>query len=724
MMVKNLINMRWIKEDKNIKQLSFYLLLLLFLSFLSFFQTNEAYALDPYYYVAVGDSITRGSQDDIGSDGIGYEPVLKNLLDSETGYSHTVINEGISGDDSSDGLDFLPAILNAHPEATYFLVQFGTNDAWTPRPSGLDLQPGDDGYAGSFKDNIQQIITAIKNAGKIPYLAEVPIAFDPYTALNPYLQLYNLVIHQLRTENSISVVPPPFYCFFESNPDQIADGLHPNGVGYQSMAILWRDSLMNLPPSLTDCNDECNNLIDSDGDGTGDCDDLCPNDPNKTEPGICGCGIADTDSDGDGTVDCNDGCPNDPGKTESGICGCGVPDVDTDSDNTLDCNDNCPNDPNKTQIGICGCGVTDTDSDSDGIPDCNDNCDNLIDSDGDGTNDCDDLCPDDPQKIGPGICGCGLSDTDSDNDGTLDCIDTNDDNDGLPDVEEQGPDGNDPNYDGNGDGTADRLQDNVASLHTYDNQYYITIESSAGTSISNCKAADNPSPTNAPSDVEFFYGFFEFRIDGVGNGDTTTVTFYFPVGETIDTYYKYGPTPNNINNHWYEFLYDGQTGAEISGNVITLYFVDGMRGDDDLTANGIVVDVGTPAVTSAPGGGGGITTLASGGVGGGGCFIATAAYGSLMEPHVKILRDFRDRFLLGSSVGDSFVRHYYTYSPPIADFIARHDSLRAMVRISLLPVVGMSWITLKIGPPSTLALLVLFISCLFGFVWLGRRYKE
>jgi hypothetical protein len=109
---------------------------------------------------------------------------------------------------------------------------------------------------------------------------------------------------------------------------------------------------------------------------------------------------------------------------------------------------------------------------------------------------------------------------------------------------------------------------------------------------------------------------------------------------------------------------------------------------------------------------------------GGGCFIATAAYGSLMAPHVKILRDFRDRFLFGNTVGDSFVRLYYTYSPPLADIIEKHDSLRAMVRLSLLPVVGVSWIALKIGPLSTVALMLIFVFCLIGLVSLRRRYKE
>ena len=52
--------------------------------------------------------------------------------------------------------------------------------------------------------------------------------------------------------------------------------------------------------------------------------DCCPSDPNKTEPGVCGCGVADTDTDGDGTPDCVDQCPADPNKIAPEVCGCGV----------------------------------------------------------------------------------------------------------------------------------------------------------------------------------------------------------------------------------------------------------------------------------------------------------------------------------------------------------------------------------------------------------------
>jgi len=320
-------------------------------------------------------------------------------------------------------------------------------------------------------------------------------------------------------------------------------------------------------------------------------------------------------------------------------------------------------------------------------------------------------CPSD-QTCNSSTGDCEATDTDTDGDGVADKDDSDDDNDGLTDAEEQGPNSDDANYDGNGDGIADYLQRNVTSFHTYDDQYYVTLEGPDGTTIINCQAVKNPSAADAPPSVDFPYGFFEFTIKGISNGDTTTVTLYFPSGSTIDTYYKYGPTPSNNIDHWYEFLNDEQTGSEINGNVITLHFVDGERGDDDLSADGTIIDVGGAGVS------------VSAGDGGGGCFIATSAYGSSMEPHVKILRDFRDRFLLHNSMGKGFVRLYNTYSPPMADFIAKHNNLKAMVRISLFPIVCVGWIALKIGPVSTVTLMLLFISCFVGLLCYRRRYKE
>lgn len=69
------------------------------------------------------------------------------------------------------------------------------------------------------------------------------------------------------------------------------------------------------------------------------------------------------------------------------------------------------------------------------------------------------------------------------------------------------------------------------------------------------------------------------------------------------------------------------------------------------------------------------------------CFIATAAYGSFLNPHVQALRDFRDRYLLTNAAGRAFVAWYYQHSPPLAAFIARHEALRAAARVALTPVV-------------------------------------
>lgn len=125
--------------------------------------------------------------------------------------------------------------------------------------------------------------------------------------------------------------------------------------------------------------------------------------------------------------------------------------------------------------------------------------------------------------------------------------------------------------------------------------------------------------------------------------------------------------------------------------------------------------------TPAPGG---TTSGGDGGGGGGGCFIATAAYGSPLEEHVRILRDFRDRFLLTNPAGKVFVDIYYSYSPYIADFITEHETLRSAVRLGLLPFVGLSWVMLNIDPVAGLGFILFLCSGFIGLAGFARKSKR
>jgi lysophospholipase L1-like esterase len=205
------------------------------------------------YDAAMGDSITTGVRDDVPSDdnsqdgrntGGGYTPILNDLLTGATGRPHTVVDEGVPGAISADGLSLIPTLLQKHPNAQRFLIMYGTNDTGIPVPSGLGLQPGNPGYPGSFKDNMQRIIDAIKGAEKVAILAKAPVALPLNGQRDTIVQQYNLVIDELVTANNIPVTPPDFHAYFATHyTTEYGDELHPNGIGYQSMANLWFQAL-------------------------------------------------------------------------------------------------------------------------------------------------------------------------------------------------------------------------------------------------------------------------------------------------------------------------------------------------------------------------------------------------------------------------------------------------------------------------------------------------
>lgn len=199
------------------------------------------------------------------------------------------------------------------------------------------------------------------------------------------------------------------------------------------------------------------------------------------------------------------------------------------------------------------------------------------------------------------------------------------DGDGIIDrVENNGPNGGDAND----DGLLDSGQNNVAAFESEAGDY-LYLESQPGVIIDSMEVMGQTyglttfslaEPPQLFEGTNIAHGYIGFELHGIGAGDPATVTLTLPTGQKIRAYFMYGPTPDNPEAHWYRFDFDGETGAEINGNVAVLHFVDGLRGDSDLQANGVIVDPGTPALT--------VKNSAAGGGGSSGCSIAPGRHGA------------------------------------------------------------------------------------------------
>lgn len=295
--------------------------------------------------------------------------------------------------------------------------------------------------------------------------------------------------------------------------------------------------------------------------------------------------------------------------------------------------------------------------------------------------------------------------SDIDGDGVPDYLDIDSDNDGIEDSEEA-------EYDMNKDGIPDRLQANVATFFNNVGKNIVSIYTDKGTlqDIRTYSAEDIAITT--PDNINFPYGLFDYVITNVVPGDTVNVYIILPDNlPTNSRWYYYDITTGELidYSHNVESLTDGD-------NIVLVKLTDGEMGDtngqkdgiiDDPSGLGIILQSDTTDTTSS-------NTTNNSGSSGGGCFIATAAYGSYLEPEVKVLRDFRDRYLLTNTIGRYFVRLYYNTSPPIARYIARHNTLRFIVRIGLTPLVY------SVKYPIISFFLV---SCILGGVLYRRRSK-
>lgn len=145
--------------------------------------------------------------------------------------------------------------------------------------------------------------------------------------------------------------------------------------------------------------------------------------------------------------------------------------------------------------------------------------------------------------------------------------------------------------------------------------------------------------------------------------------------------------------------------------VITVMFMPTSAGTKNAALSISSNDPQNPTVDVQLTGTASSAAVASGGGGSSRCFIATAAYGSYLDPHVEALRRFRDRYLLTHAAGRTFVSFYYHYSPPVAEFISKHQALRTMTRWMLTPAVCAAEYPL-----------LLIVPCLFGAAFVMIKF--
>jgi hypothetical protein len=184
-----------------------------------------------------------------------------------------------------------------------------------------------------------------------------------------------------------------------------------------------------------------------------------------------------------------------------------------------------------------------------------------------------------------------------------------------------------PGADGNADGIADRDQSNVTTIlttlsgtATFSSDTAMKFDSAEIVNVSaalSLLSAFEPPPNQS---AHFNNDIFTLTMTGIMGGVGHIVTLYDNASTRPTHYYAYGPTPDDPSPHWYDFAFDGETGAEIKSDRIVLHFVDNKRGDDDFATNDSITHTGAQAV---------VTSTTSSSPGSGGCSIAATPRSAL-----------------------------------------------------------------------------------------------
>lgn len=179
----------------------------------------SAPAADPHddrpVIAAFGDSLSAGFGVDPGKS---FPDDLQRDLNS-AGYGYRVVNLGVSGDTTTDGVERLPSVLAVHPKIV--ILEFGGND-------GLRGLP-----VAAAKANLDRMIQALQASGARVLLAgmTLPRNYGP-----EYIHAFEQMYVDLANQYKLARIP----FLLEGvggNPNLMQpDGIHPTAQGAEIVA--------------------------------------------------------------------------------------------------------------------------------------------------------------------------------------------------------------------------------------------------------------------------------------------------------------------------------------------------------------------------------------------------------------------------------------------------------------------------------------------------------
>jgi lysophospholipase L1-like esterase len=207
--------------------------------------TGTALPDDTWFFM--GDSITAFAFDRASQGSVHQPSFAAGINAAVPAFFPAMINGGIGGEKTTDGLARLPAALTLNPDYRFFVLGYGTNDA-ASGPS----------FMATFQANLQSMIDMVKAAGRLPIIPHIPYSGD---GGHPAIPDYNAVIDAVTQSNQL-IAGPDLYGYLLAHPEEFicavppdaptcgggraTDLLHPNDAGLRSINRLWTQKELPL----------------------------------------------------------------------------------------------------------------------------------------------------------------------------------------------------------------------------------------------------------------------------------------------------------------------------------------------------------------------------------------------------------------------------------------------------------------------------------------------